>query len=152
MYALGKRVNEWLLSVLPGTARPRVFGHGELTQYGNSTKCPGSVLPWVKQFREGEPAPVPTPNTQFFPETGHTVGNAFLDYFNAHGGLAQFGFPISDETAGQVGEWSGTIQWFERARFEWHTESGQGQVMLGRIGAEAFEHFEHAIATSCACN
>src|SRR5262249_50834542 len=31
--------------------------------------------------------------TRFFPETGHSLAGAFLDYWTANGGLAQFGFP-----------------------------------------------------------
>jgi hypothetical protein len=30
---------------------------------------------------------------KYFPETQHSVGNAFLDYYNAHGALDQFGKP-----------------------------------------------------------
>src|SRR5207302_5406993 len=32
-----------------------------------------------------------------FPETGHRLGGTFLDYWKAHGGLAQQGYPISEE-------------------------------------------------------
>jgi hypothetical protein len=32
-----------------------------------------------------------------FPETGKTVSGQFLNYWNSHGGLAQQGFPISNE-------------------------------------------------------
>ena len=32
-----------------------------------------------------------------FPETGKTVAGRFLQYWDANGGLAQQGFPISDE-------------------------------------------------------
>src|SRR6478752_3139170 len=32
-----------------------------------------------------------------FPETNHTVGGKFLAYWNSHGGLAQQGYPISEE-------------------------------------------------------
>ncbi len=33
----------------------------------------------------------------YFPETGHTVRGAFLDFFNQHGGLRVFGYPITEE-------------------------------------------------------
>lgn len=53
----------WLLDALCvafGLAQSKVFGHGELTQYGNSTACPGSfLLPLVKQYRAGQAVPPP---------------------------------------------------------------------------------------------
>ena len=36
-------------------------------------------------------------NPRFFPETQHTVGGQFRAYWESHGGLAQQGYPISDE-------------------------------------------------------
>ena len=33
---------------------------------------------------------------RLFPETKHTVGGTFRAYWEAHGGLAQQGYPISD--------------------------------------------------------
>ncbi len=35
--------------------------------------------------------------TRTFPETGKTLRNTFLTYWDSHGGLAQQGYPISDE-------------------------------------------------------
>ena len=34
---------------------------------------------------------------QCFPETGHCVAGALLSYWERNGGLAVFGYPISDE-------------------------------------------------------
>ncbi len=31
--------------------RRDVWGHGELTKYGNATKCPGRFLPYVQRYR-----------------------------------------------------------------------------------------------------
>ena len=36
-------------------------------------------------------------SSRTFPETGKTVQGKFLTYWDTHGGLAQQGFPISDE-------------------------------------------------------
>ncbi len=55
-----------------------------------------------------------------FPETGKTVRGVFLQYWDTHGGLAQQGFPISEEMQ-EVSETDGkvyTVQYFERNRFE----------------------------------
>jgi hypothetical protein len=46
----------------------------------------------------------------------YSVCLAFLAFFNAHGGLAQFGYPISNYSS----EGDQYVQYFERARFEWH--------------------------------
>ena len=49
---------QWLLDTLVEDfklTRAAVYGHGELTQYGNSTSCPGShLLPLVKAYRAGQ--------------------------------------------------------------------------------------------------
>jgi hypothetical protein len=39
---------DWLVARLPRTGG-RVFGHGELTFYGNRTSCPGPGLTWLAQ-------------------------------------------------------------------------------------------------------
>jgi hypothetical protein len=60
-----------------------------------------------------------------FSETGKTVGGVFLSYWDAHGGLAQQGFPISEEIQ-EKSQSDGkvyTVQYFERAVFEFHPEN-----------------------------
>ena len=60
-----------------------------------------------------------------FPETRRTVDGLFLDYWAAHGGLPQFGYPIANpitersETDGHTY----LVQYFERALFELHPEN-----------------------------
>ena len=51
---------------------------------------------------------------QYFPETGHTVRGEFLDYFNQHGGLRIFGYPITEQFSLN----GRTVQYFQRARLE----------------------------------
>lgn len=72
-----------------------------------------------------------------FPETGHCVSGALLDYWERNGGLAVFGYPISDELPNEVveGTWVGHTQWFERDRLELHSEG----VLAGRMGARVLE-------------
>src|SRR4051812_24390164 len=72
-----------------------------------------------------------------FPQTGYTLSDAhgFLSYWQAHGGLAQFGYPLSAESA-EISPTDGRLvltQWFERNRFEWHPENPDPQyrVLLG---------------------
>ena len=69
----------------------------------------------------------------------------FLDYWQSHGGLAQQGYPITDVFEernapppagdGQIHR----VQYFERARFEEHTEAPPAYlVQLGLLGAEQY--------------
>ncbi len=63
-------------------------------------------------------------NSRFFPQTNHTVSGKFLDYWNNNGGLAVFGYPIS-EAANETDSETGKIyltQWFERNNFQLHPE------------------------------
>jgi mono/diheme cytochrome c family protein len=74
----------------------------------------------------------------FFPETGHSVGPSFAAYWQANGGLARFGYPLSEQYNGIGSDGQPyTMQLFERARFELHPENPDGQqVLLGLLGAE----------------
>ena len=73
----------------------------------------------------------------YFSDTGHYVGGAFLDYWQKNGGLAQEGFPISDEFT-EVSPLNGqpyTVQYFERAVFEYHPENqAPYDVLLSHLG------------------
>ncbi len=61
---------------------------------------------------------------------------AFLAFFDAHGGLAQFGYPISNYSR----EGDQYVQYFERARFEFHPElSNDVWVTLTDIGRIQFD-------------
>lgn len=76
--------------------------------------------------------------TRTFPETGHTVSGRFLQYWQEHGGLAQQGYPISEEMQ-EVSATDGktyTMQYFERAVFEMHPENqAPNDVLLSLLGA-----------------
>jgi hypothetical protein len=77
--------------------------------------------------------------SHFFRETGHNLSNAFLQYWLSNGGLAVFGYPISEEFA-EVNVSDGktyTVQYFERNRFEWHPELlPPDNIQLGLLGVE----------------
>jgi hypothetical protein len=74
-----------------------------------------------------------------FPETGKTVCGRFLEYWNANGGLAQQGLPLTDEFI-ETNPTDGKqylTQYFERARFEYHPENQPPyDVLLGLLGRE----------------
>jgi probable HAF family extracellular repeat protein len=72
----------------------------------------------------------------YFEQTGHNVGPRFLAYWNANGGLAQFGFPITEEFTETLEDGQPyLVQYFERARFEYHPENQPPyDVLLGQFG------------------
>lgn len=74
-----------------------------------------------------------SPNARFYAATGHSVGGAFLTFFDRYGGLRIFGYPLSDE----VIEDGRPVQYFERQRFEYHKELAgtPNEVQLSRLGA-----------------
>ena len=78
------------------------------------------------------------PNSMLFPETGHTVGGKFLAYWQQYGGLAQQGYPISDEfqEISPLDNKLYTVQYFQRAVFEYHPENAgtQYEVLLSQLG------------------
>lgn len=80
------------------------------------------------------PAPVP-----FFPATGHTLAPEFADYWHAHGGLAVYGYPISEPFT-EVSATDGkpyTVQYFERNRLEYHPALPAAfRVSLGLLGGD----------------
>jgi beta propeller repeat protein len=97
---------------------------------------------YKRKYPNGAPGQTPNEtNGHLFTETGHWVGGLFLDYWNQHGGLAQQGYPISDEFT-EVSELNGqpyTVQYFERAVFEYHPENeAPNNVLLSQLGT--FQH------------
>jgi len=79
-----------------------------------------------------------TDNPRKFNETGKTMGGKFRDYWEKNGGLAQQGFPISDEfqERSDLDGKTYTVQYFERAVFELHPENAgtQYEVLLSQLG------------------
>ncbi|MEA2574990.1 MAG: hypothetical protein QOH93_2288 [Chloroflexia bacterium] len=83
-----------------------------------------------------------TDGCQLFPQTGKTVCGRFLQYWNDNGGLAQQGYPIT-ETFKEVSDLDGnnyTVQYFERAVFEYHPENKPPyDVLLSQLGTFRFK-------------
>jgi len=66
-------------------------------------------------------------------QVGIPICYAFLDFYEAYGGKAQFGLPISgfEIRSGRL------VQYFEKARFEWWPENPSGQrVQIGDLGSQ----------------
>lgn len=81
--------------------------------------------------------PLIKPGWYYFVETGHNISPEFLKYWEKNGGLERFGYPISEpvtEIDPQTGELF-MMQWFERARFELHSENKPPyDILLGLLG------------------
>jgi hypothetical protein len=123
--ALQAVVDDWC--AMTGTPKADVRGHRELSP----TSCPGTLMAdFVHPYREGAVMAA----GQWFDETGFFVGGAFWEFWRERGGLPIFGYPLS----GEFQEDGMTVQYFERAVFEWHPDNtAPYQVMLRRLGAEA---------------
>lgn len=103
----------------------------------------GHLGHWAARSHAGHPAFAPVsgagPGQVFFASTGHTLGGPFLNFWQQRGGLAVFGYPISEpfEAYNSTDGRHYTVQYFERARFEYHPELPPAyQVSLGHLGRE----------------
>jgi hypothetical protein len=99
------------------------------------------------RYKQKYPGGAPNQNrngdagTVVFPETGRGLGGSFLLYWRNSGGVAQQGFPISEEFE-ERSDLDGkvyTVQYFERAVFEWHPDNKPPyNVLLSQLGT--FRH------------
>jgi hypothetical protein len=99
------------------------------------------------------------PGVRYFPTTGHTLSGPFRQYYETHGlelgdrgvsdreALALFGYPLS-ETFTEINPDTGEllqVQYFERARFEYHPENPEPyKVLLGRLGVNTLIRLNRA--------
>jgi LPXTG-site transpeptidase (sortase) family protein len=103
----------------------------------------GHLGRWAAEGIAGHPAFAPEPATPAgavaFPQTRQSLGGEFLAFWRANGGLATFGYPISqpfEEPSAQDGR-AFLVQYFERARFELHPDSPPAyRVQLGHLGRQ----------------
>jgi hypothetical protein len=84
----------------------------------------------------------PSTDCTFYAATGHNLCGGFQAYWNKYGGLAVYGYPISEELQEKnldTGQ-TYTVQYFERGRFEWHPGEWPERfdVELGRLGSQVF--------------
>ena len=116
-------------------------------EYHPENKPPYDVLlsqlgtfQYKQKYPNGAPRQQPDneAGSQLFTETGKRLGGKFLIYWQTHGGLAQQGYPISDQFT-EVSDLDGktyTVQYFERAVFELHPENAGTpyEVLLSQLG------------------
>jgi hypothetical protein len=79
-------------------------------------------------------------NRSCFNETGFCMEGRIKQYWEQNGGLAVFGFPISDQHQELVEGKPFQVQVFQRNRLELHPENAAPyDVLLGRLGAVRLE-------------
>lgn len=75
----------------------------------------------------------PPPLPLYFPQTGHNVLEPFLSYFNATGGAARYGYPITESYTDLNSNL--LVQYFQKVRMEWHPGNPDPyKVQLGLLG------------------
>ncbi|MDQ3705434.1 MAG: alpha/beta hydrolase [Chloroflexota bacterium] len=99
---------------------------------------------YAQKYPGAAPGQVPNaaPGSMLFPETGKRIGGMFLEYWKANGGLARQGYPISEEfkEVSPVDGKTYTVQYFERAVFEYHPENRPPyQVLLSPLGTFRYD-------------
>ena len=91
---------------------------------------------------EGADATAGQPQCQTFAQTNKTVCGVFLTYWNEHGGILREGLPISSEfqEVSDIDKKTYTVQYFERAVFEHHTENQPPyDVLMSLLGRVQFQ-------------
>ncbi len=117
--------------------RDRLEDHSAEGQGVMAGRLGAQVLTWQNRnwvtLPKVDSAP---PGCRYFPATGHSLCDVFLREWERNGGLARFGYPITEPMEETVGSWSGIVQYFERRRMEFHTELPGLPVLYGLLGRE----------------
>jgi LPXTG-site transpeptidase (sortase) family protein len=121
--------------------RARLEWHGDL-----GVVQIGLLGRWALHHAENPAlAPVARPQASdrdYFAETGHTLSGNFRQFWHSNGGLPLFGLPLSEEfrEVNPTDSNPYVVQYFERARFEWHPElPARARVQLGHLGRRYLE-------------
>lgn len=109
------------------------YGEAWQTAYDHAYRASAAAWSYFNTVYTGE-QPGTVLDNRYFPETGFTVRDNFLRYWESYGGLATFGYPIS----GELEENGVIVQYFERARMEWHPGAWPDRfdILLGRLGIQ----------------
>lgn len=117
--------------------RVRMEAHPELSSQGYPVLMGrlGTEMTQGAQFDKVAPS-TSTQDRIYVSATGHLLAGGFYSYWKNNGGVQLFGYPISEEFT-QNGY---TVQWFERARFEYHPELAKSGhiVQLSLLGNMAY--------------
>jgi hypothetical protein len=74
---------------------------------------------------------------KYFSETGHNVKGDFIKFYNLNpNAVFLYGYPITEEFINRDGK---TVQYFQRARFEYRADLPEGQrIQLTQLGRETY--------------
>ncbi|MCX2725986.1 N-acetylmuramoyl-L-alanine amidase [Thermomicrobium sp. 4228-Ro] len=133
-----------LLAGIPGIAGHVDVPDPDQPQYGGGSgrhTDPGPYFPWDRFLSLVGAGGLPVEDKgaviQVGPFGAH-LGGGFRRFWEERGGVALFGWPLTEEFR----ENGVTVQYFERARFEHRPDIGKAEdyhVVLGRVGAELLE-------------
>ena len=135
-YPISAEFNEILEDGRPYTVQ--YFERTRLEYHPEVRDAAAQVL--VGQFgrrvHPADPSAAPDATQIWFPQTGHNVPTDFYRYWSEQGGLAQFGLPLTELLTQRLEDGkSYQVQYFERARFEWHPENPTPYaILLGQFG------------------
>jgi uncharacterized protein YkwD len=119
--------------------RMKMEYHPELASRGNAvllTRLGAIMAP------QAQSAPIAsfasTTTRRYFPQTGHSLSAPFLKYWQTHGSVEVLGYPVSE----QMDENGLKVQWFERARLEYHPDLANTNwaIQLSLLGMQAFSN------------
>jgi predicted deacylase len=75
------------------------------------------------------PPVAPDGASRFFPETGHTLRETFLAYWERNEGMRLLGLPLSEEFEARAGDGQlRTVQYFERGALAYYPEDGSARL------------------------
>ena len=128
-------------------AQEMVYENGILVAASGSSG--GATLRPLGRAALGQSVPpaqqLALPGVQFFPETGHNVRDAFLEFFARHGGRELFGLPLSEMHI----EGGMLVQYFENAVLTFRPGAVNAQgVALRDLGRSALKAAPASTATA----
>lgn len=130
--------NEFVQVLEDGNAYTVQYFERVRMEYHANNAPPFDILlgQFGRRLHPAEPPVARAAGATYFPATGHNVRGSFLRYWQRNGGLAQFGYPLSEEFTETLEDGqSYVVQYFERARFEHHPENRPPfDVLLGQFG------------------
>lgn len=114
--------------------RDRLEDHGELGVLAGrlgARLLELNSMPW-EYFPKANSAPR---GCQFFAETGHSLCEPYLGYWQQNGGLERFGYPVTEPFFETVEGTKLAVQYFERRRMELHPALPGNPLLLGLLGS-----------------
>lgn len=144
----GFPISEMFTEVSPLNGKPYTVQYFEraVFEYHPENQAPYNLLlsqlgtfQYKQKYPGGAPGQQPnsTEGSMLVSETGKHLGGKFLEYWKTHGGVAQQGYPISNEFV-EKSDTNGKeylVQYFERAVLEYHPENqAPYDVLLSQLG------------------